>query len=72
METARYNSDIFYVFALNGFLKAVNASLFITYPVSNFTFDGLIDPILGAETSAITKPIPFDRFGWFYPVSRSQ
>ena len=71
MEHARYQPDIFYVYAIDGFLTQVNASLFITYPVSNFTFDGIYDSILeGADsTSGIELPIPFDRFGWFYPVS---
>jgi hypothetical protein len=54
-------------------LDKVNATLFITHPVSNFTFDGIYDSILeGADsTSGIELPIPFDKFGWFYPVSNS-
>ena len=71
MEHARYQPDIFYVYAIDGFLTQVNASLFITYPVSNFTFDGIYDSILEGvdSTSGIELPIPFDKFGWFYPVS---
>ncbi len=74
MEYARYNPDIFYLFAINSFLEKVNASLFMTYPVSNFTFDGIYDSILeGADsTSGIELPFPNDKFGWFYLVSISQ
>ncbi len=71
MEFARYNPDLFYVFAINGFLDVVNASLFMRYPVSNFTFDGIYDSILeGADSaSSIELPFPYDKFGWFYLVS---
>jgi len=71
VEYARYNPEIFYVFAINSFLEKVNASLFMTYPVSNFTFDGIYDSILeGADsTSGIELPLPNDKFGWFYLVS---
>jgi hypothetical protein len=69
-EYARYNPDIFYTFAIDGFLKEVNASLFMTYPVTNWTFEGIYDSIMegAASSTQIHLPIPFDRFGWFYPV----
>jgi hypothetical protein len=43
----------------------------MTHPVRNFTFDGIYDSILegAASSSFIELPIPFDKFGWFYPES---
>ena len=62
----------FYVSNLDIFLKAQNATLFMTQPVSNLTFDGVLDAIMEAandpDFGTIGIPIPFDKFGWFYPV----
>ena len=46
----------------------------MTHSVNNMTFEGIYDSILqaAAETPAINLPIPFDKFGWFYPVSNVQ
>ena len=58
------------MFAINGFLDEVNATLFMTYPVYNWTFEGIYESILDGAASSpqIELPIPFDKFGWFYPV----
>ena len=42
----------------------------MTHTVNNMTFEGIYDSILqaAAETPSINLPIPFDKFGWFYPV----
>jgi hypothetical protein len=69
-EYARYNPEDFYVYAIDGFMDEVNATLFMTHTVRNFTFDGIYDSIMegAASSTFIELPIPFDRFGWFYPV----
>ena len=41
--------------------------------VRNLTFDGTLDAVMEAandpDFAEIGIPIPFDKFGWFYPVS---
>ena len=52
-------------------MTEVNATLFMTHSVRNFTFEGIYDSIMegAASSTFIELPIPFDKFGWFYPVS---
>ena len=52
-------------------MKEVGANMFLNYTVRDCTFDGIVDPMIEAalEQDFIELPIPFDRFGWFYPVS---
>eukprot|EP00095_Tigriopus_kingsejongensis_P001032 maker-scaffold972_size74859-snap-gene-0.9 protein:Tk01032 transcript:maker-scaffold972_size74859-snap-gene-0.9-mRNA-1 annotation:"hypothetical protein DAPPUDRAFT_303163" len=73
-EYARYNED-FYTFTLNDFLNLQNATLFQTIPVRNLTFDGYLGPIMEAVQDpafdTIGIPIPYDKFGWFYPRNGS-
>jgi len=41
--------------------------LFFKYPVRNYTFDGILDPIMEATaTMPVPIPMPYDKFGWFY------
>lgn len=58
---------------MNGFLNDNNATMFTTASVRNLTFDGTLDAVMEAANDPglnnIGIPIPFDRFGWFYPVS---
>ena len=52
--------------------KLLDAKLFMSYPVRNYTFAGIFDEIMeGVETfpDSLVVPIPFDKFGWFYGVS---
>merc|ERR1712141_582459 len=43
---------------------------FLTYPVRNWTFDGIFEELLefgqNAPDYGLELPIPFDKFGWFY------
>ena len=52
--------------------EITGADLFFKYPVANFTFDGILSPILAA-TKDMKIPVelpPFDKFGWFYEVRK--
>ena len=69
-EYSRYR-EAFYAYSLDSLLVQEGAQLFATVPVHNLTFDGYVDEILEAADTFppfIYIPIPFDKFGWFYPV----
>lgn len=69
-DFTRYHSPLL-IGILNTFLKATDSKLFQTNSVRDLTFDGYLGPILEAIQNPIFEflPIPYDRFGWFYPVS---
>lgn len=74
MEYARVNMEAypFYVNAIDGFFQEVGTEMFLNFTVRDCTFDGIDDPLIsGALDSPIPLPIPFDRFGWFYPRNGS-
>ena len=54
-------------------MKQQNAGTFLKYPARNWTFDGILDglmEVVGAgDIDFLPITIPFDKFGWFYPVS---
>ena len=41
------------------------------FPVRNWTFDGIFEELMdfAQNQDMMELPIPYDRFGWFYPVS---
>ena len=53
-----------------------NETLFMKATIGNLTFDGIDSPLLhmgdigGDLGDMIQGTIPFDRFGWFYDVSK--
>ena len=55
-----------------------NEELFMKATIGNLTFDGIDSPLLhmgdvdGPLGEMIQGTIPFDRFGWFYDVSKIQ
>ena len=56
---------------LNDLITDANSKMFLPGTVREYTFDGILDEILAAADTFppnIHIPIPFDRFGWFYPV----
>ena len=57
-------------------MKMEDIPAFLTYPVRNWTFDGIFEELLefgqNAPDYGLELPIPFDKFGWFYSVSLSQ
>lgn len=71
-DYARVRKDPFTMLMLSDMFKEIDAKLFITYPVRNFTFDGIVEEIMEATPQLPFKPpIPFDKFGWFYAVNNS-
>jgi len=73
-EYARVRPD-FYAPTLNKFLKQGDSTMFLRGNVRELTFDGVLDDILTRVDdfpSVLELPIPFDRFGWFYPVIDDQ
>ena len=70
-EYARYRED-FYTTKLNDLINLVEESgLFLLATVREWTFDGILDGILGTDfPDDLYLPIPFNRFGWFYPVAK--
>lgn len=72
MQFAKQVNDIFYVYSINGLINEVGASMFMNFTVKECTFEGIVDPMIdGAINSGVPLPIPFDRFGWFYPRNDS-
>ncbi|TRY61675.1 hypothetical protein TCAL_07973 [Tigriopus californicus] len=71
-DFTRYHSPLL-TGILNTFLKATNSKIFQTNSVRDLTFDGYLGPILEAIQNPIFQnlPIPYDRFGWFYPRNNS-
>ena len=60
----------FSVYQVNNLINTFGGKLFLTQPVRNFTFDGIVDEIMNATNQMpLPMPIPFDKFGWFYTVS---
>lgn len=64
------SGDEDYLNLIIGFLHSINSHIFVTKPVSSLLFDGYEEEILSnAQDMGLT--VPYDRFGWFYPVSNS-
>ena len=67
----------FMQFMMNETLGMNNQTVFMRARIGNLTFDGIDSPLLhmedigGAMGDAINASIPFDRFGWFYSVSKT-
>lgn len=64
------SGDEDYLNTIIGFLRSIDAELFVTKPVSSLLFDGYEEDIL-ANAQSIGVEVPHDKFGWFYPVSRT-
>ena len=66
----------FMQFMMNKTLKQANEKLFMRAKIGNLTFDGLDSPLLhmgdlgGDIAAAFNASTPYDRFGWFYSVSK--
>ena len=75
-EYARWNPDVFYTVMIDELMKMEDIPAFLTYPVRNWTFDGIFEELLefgqNAPDYGLELPIPFDKFGWFYSVSLLQ
>ena len=56
---------------INDLIEKENVTMFMEYTVRNWTFDGIVEQLIefGSQTDSwMELPIPFDKFGWFYPV----
>ena len=56
---------------INDLIERENVTMFMEYTVRNWTFDGIVEQLIefGSQTDSwMELPIPFDKFGWFYPV----
>ena len=71
MEYGRFHiEEPFNIWAIDALMKQVGSGMFLNFTVRDCTFVGIQDALIdGALNSSISLPIPFDRFGWFYPVS---
>lgn len=71
-NVARNSPTAFLTNIMNNLFKTIpGVDIFYKYPVGNFTFNGILGPILEA-TKGMPIPMelpPFDRFGWFYDRS---
>jgi hypothetical protein len=63
----------FFEYAINGFFVLKEIPLFHKKTVKELMFGGYNDPIIdfAEELPFHIFDIPFDKFGWFYPVSRA-
>ena len=64
----------FVVWSIDDLMKQQNVSTFMIYPARNWTFEGIFDGMMEAVTdpdASVMFPVtvPWDKFGWFYPVS---
>ena len=51
-------------------MDETGAGMFLISNVRNFTFEGIVDPMITDAIEAdMGLPIKYDKFGWFYPVS---
>ena len=56
---------------INELIETENVTMFLEYTVRNWTFEGIVEQLLefGSQSDSwMELPIPFDKFGWFYPV----
>ena len=52
-------------------MNSKDVGMFMKFPVRNWTFDGIFEELMdfAQNQNMMELPIPYDRFGWFYPVS---
>ena len=70
--TARW-MGAFNLVQVNNLINQVGGKLFLQETVRNLTFDGVVDEIMAAtmDLPFAKGLVPFDKFGWFYTVSKS-
>jgi len=67
-NVAKNSPTAFLTSVMNEMFNKDGVDAFYNYPVGNFTFDGILGPLLKA-TQGMPIPMelpPFDKFGWFY------
>lgn len=55
---------------INNMFRLNDIGMFATASVRELMFDGYNDPVFDVINDfGIPLPLPFDQFGWFYPVN---
>jgi len=71
-EYARTQANPFFIDAIDGMMDETGAGMFLISNVRNFTFEGIVDPMITDAIEAdMGLPIKYDKFGWFYPRNDS-
>ena len=76
-EYARNMKSPFVAWNVDALMKQQGVGTFMKYPARNWTFEGILDGMMEAindPTTADLFPVavPFDKFGWFYPVNNDE
>lgn len=64
------SGDSFFISGIDSILEFAKSTLFVTKPVRDLLFEGYQEKILDTAKD-IGIVVPYDKFGWFYPVSSS-
>ena len=61
--------DPFYIMSVNALMRETEAGMFIKSSIRDVTFDGQPDALIDAGFEIdLGVPVPYDKFGWYYPV----